>query len=173
MCGHPVVHYASFVTHFTFQITQYDCNYDNLAPDGCTQYFWGMTSDIVKTFNFDEGAHLANQNQNICIRQERNTCRICWTPVTAITDFQVSGGADTGKFEQGCCSYGEALSITNVGYDCAKIPGATKKTDSAVLANGVGGFGFCGSRLASAGDGTTTTICCKYFNFGHFRSIRK
>ena len=50
------------------QITQYDCNYDNLAPDGCTQYFWGQTNDIVKTYNFDAGAHLANQNQNICVR---------------------------------------------------------------------------------------------------------
>ena len=51
-----------------FQITQYDCNYDNLAPDGCHQYFYGETSDLVKTYNFDGGQHLASQDQNICIR---------------------------------------------------------------------------------------------------------
>ena len=52
------------------QITQYDCNYNNLAPDGCTQYYWGATSDVVRTYNFGNtpGRHLADQNQNICIR---------------------------------------------------------------------------------------------------------
>ena len=50
------------------QITQYDCNYDNLAPDGCTQYFFGSTTDLVKTYNFDGGQHLASQDQNICVR---------------------------------------------------------------------------------------------------------
>ena len=53
---------------FIFQITQYDCNYNNLAPDGCTQYFFGAVTDQVKTYNFSEGQHLANQDQNICIR---------------------------------------------------------------------------------------------------------
>ena len=52
------------------KITQYDCDYNNLAPDGCTQYFWGATSDVVRTYNFqnDPARHLADQNQNICIR---------------------------------------------------------------------------------------------------------
>ena len=72
-----------------FQITQYDCNYDNLAPDGCTQYFWGETTDLVKTYNFDGGFHLAEQDQNICIRRERNICEICWS-TTAEGDFETS-----------------------------------------------------------------------------------
>ena len=52
------------------KVTQYDCDYNNLAPDGCTQYFWGATSDVVRTYNFqnDPARHLADQNQNICIR---------------------------------------------------------------------------------------------------------
>ena len=74
---------------FHFQITQYDCNYDNLAPDGCTQYFWGETTDLVKTYNFDGGFHLAEQDQNICIRRERNICEICWS-TTAEGDFETS-----------------------------------------------------------------------------------
>ena len=41
---------------------------DNLAPDGCTQYFFGSTTDLVKTYNFDGGQHLASQDQNICVR---------------------------------------------------------------------------------------------------------
>ncbi len=51
-----------------FQITQYSCDYNNLAPEGCTQYNWGSTTGTVKTYNFDSGQHLANQNQNICTR---------------------------------------------------------------------------------------------------------
>ena len=56
------------LTEILFQITQYDCDYDNLAPDGCTKYFWGDTSAEVKTYNFDGGMHLANQDDNMCIR---------------------------------------------------------------------------------------------------------
>ena len=30
------------------QVTQYDCCHDNLAPAGCTQYFYGSNSQAVK-----------------------------------------------------------------------------------------------------------------------------
>ena len=30
------------------QVTQYDCCHDNLAPAGCTQYFYGSNSQVVK-----------------------------------------------------------------------------------------------------------------------------
>ncbi len=50
------------------QVTQYNCDYDNLAPQGCTQYFFGSDTGILKTYNFDGGLHLANQDQAICIR---------------------------------------------------------------------------------------------------------
>lgn len=55
---------------YAMQITQYDCTFPNLAPDGCTQYFFGMNTDTVQTFNFQGGMHLANQDQNICVRYE-------------------------------------------------------------------------------------------------------
>ena len=60
-----------------FQITQYDCNYDNLAPSGCTQYFFGSDTGMVQSFNYDggSGTHLADQNQNMCIRRERGVCK--------------------------------------------------------------------------------------------------
>ena len=66
-----------YIFLFKFQITQYSCDYNNLAPEGCTQYFFGdkSTSGVVKTFNFDTGTHLADQNQNICVRRERGICK--------------------------------------------------------------------------------------------------
>jgi len=72
------------------KVTQYDCNFNNLAPSGCTQYFFGATSQAVQTFNYDGGAQLAEQNQNICVRRERGNCRICWSAAIA-TDFDVNG----------------------------------------------------------------------------------
>ena len=56
-------------------MTQYSCKYSNLAPEGCTQYYFGGATDTVQTYNFDNGQHLASQNQNICVRRERGFCK--------------------------------------------------------------------------------------------------
>ncbi|XP_059086854.1 uncharacterized protein LOC131883404 [Tigriopus californicus] len=53
------------------KISQFACTFGNLAPSGCTQWFYGTNQGIVKTFNYEAGAHLANQDQSICIRQDK------------------------------------------------------------------------------------------------------
>ena len=50
------------------KIVQYSCDYTNLAPKGCLQYFYGATTGTASSFNFEGGNHLANQNQKICVR---------------------------------------------------------------------------------------------------------
>ena len=60
------------------KVTQFNCNYNNLAPSGCTQYYFGSDMGTVQSFNYVGGVHLAKQNQNICIRREQNMCRICY-----------------------------------------------------------------------------------------------
>ena len=82
-----------------FQVTQYSCDFPNLAPDGCTQWYFGSTTAQVQSYNFDGGQHLANQDQNICIRRERGNCRICWA-TAADTDFAVSGLTAGGAYVQ-------------------------------------------------------------------------
>ncbi len=76
-------------------MTQFSCSYPNLAPQGCSQYFFGSTSGTVQTFNFNSGngVHLASQDQSICFRRERATCRICYS--AALADFDISGNSDT------------------------------------------------------------------------------
>ena len=69
------IHWEKIFIMSTLQITQYDCNYENLAPSGCNQYFFGSTSGMVQSFNYDGGTHLADQNQNMCIRTERGNCK--------------------------------------------------------------------------------------------------
>ena len=57
-----------------FQVTQIACNSVGRAPDGCLQYITDTTSTgIIKTFNFDQGVHLANQFQQICFRYVNNS----------------------------------------------------------------------------------------------------
>ena len=40
----------------------------SIAPPGCLQWFFGAAQGEVKTFNFEGGAHLADQRQSICVR---------------------------------------------------------------------------------------------------------
>ncbi len=89
---------------WNIKATQFSCDFDNLAPDGCTQYFFGSLTDVVQTFNFNSGRgeHLADQDQSVCVRRERSYCRICWTPMQT-DDFAVSGirGISGVLIEQG------------------------------------------------------------------------
>ena len=50
------------------QLQTFDNDFENKAPTGCTQYYYGETSQGFKTFNYANGVHLANQNQRICFR---------------------------------------------------------------------------------------------------------
>jgi len=160
---------------WTIKVTQYSCDYSNLAPEGCTQYFFGGNAGVVKTFNFDGGVHLADQNQNICIRRERGICKVCWAP-TALDDFEVSGKVSAPtSMEAGfnkasaCCGYGMD-GMTTIGFDCLTIPGAAKNT-----ANNKGlPEQFCGRNLIDAtadpfsGKKDTkkfVTVCCKCRDF--------
>lgn len=60
-------------------MTQYSCDYVNLAPEGCTQYFFGpAATDTVQTYNFDSGQHLASQNHNICVRWGGREGTLSW-----------------------------------------------------------------------------------------------
>jgi hypothetical protein len=50
------------------------------APAGCLQYHTGTTGTI-QTMNFaDNGRHLAEQDYNICMRQEEDMCSIAYEP---------------------------------------------------------------------------------------------
>jgi len=158
---------ASTVTRkWAIKILQYNCEYENLAPKGCLQYFFGNSgAGTVKTFNFDgsPAIHLANQNQNICVRRESGNCQICWSH--AAGDFDVSSAAtaaDKGVVGKSglCCGYGTDGMKSSVGYDCVIIAGAEKATGAKLL-----GSNFCGRALASetsaAAGKDLKTVCSK------------
>ena len=57
-------------------------------PDGCLQWFEGVTGTVQ---SFNEGGqrtHLAGQQYTVCVRRQRAHCSICWAADT----FQVRNG---------------------------------------------------------------------------------
>jgi hypothetical protein len=137
-------------------VTQIECTSPTLPPVGCTQYYWGSGSYTVKNFNYqsnaavasNQGIHLANQHQRICMRRERGKCFGCFA--TNAAGFQVSGSSGTALnlvYPGQCCGYlnipagghlntaDEFLKKTGLngeddnniqqsGFDCIIIPGA-------------------------------------------------
>ena len=155
----------------------------NRAPPGCLQWFFGAAQGEVKTFNFEGGAHLADQRHSICVRwahfvpipecsspafalclhfaslrrREANTCSICWFPADPAADFAVSGPGMMGITNDAlCCGYGPT-GLDERGYDCLLVPMASNAQMGMVKANR-----FCGASkgLATIGSqlgvGTTT-----------------
>lgn len=79
---------------WNIRIIQYHCNHGNLAPKGCTEYYFDTKgTGTVSSYNWNNGNgnHLANQNQLICIRRESGFCRICYITEDA-RDISISGG---------------------------------------------------------------------------------
>ena len=59
---------------WSIKATQISCYSDLLAPNGCTQYYYGSgATNYVRTFNFDgsPSRHLADQKQTICVRWKK------------------------------------------------------------------------------------------------------
>ncbi len=85
-----VFHFNDFFANG--QVTQLSCMSPLLAPEGCVNYFFGSQQGTVRSYNYQNraGLHLADQEQTICVRRERGSCRICWTDVNDL-DFGVSG----------------------------------------------------------------------------------
>ena len=79
---------ASVQRSWAIKITQYSCDYINKAPEGCLQWFFGSTTGTIQSFNWANKQHLADQNQNICIRRESGQCQICYTQ-SSDDDFKV------------------------------------------------------------------------------------
>ena len=52
-------------------VTQYSSDFNNKAPKGCLQYFFGANEGIIKDLNWNSGKSM-ERNKRICIRREAN-----------------------------------------------------------------------------------------------------
>ena len=139
------------------KVTQYSCDSPILAPQGCTQYFYGNEGvGMVQSYNFDGGLHLADQRHTFCVRQERGNCRICWA-ATNNQDVAVSGRdrpAIGRRGAENCCRY-SLDGVAGFGFDCIHIPGAESVNGAAMLDR------VCGRSegLVSKTNIAPTTLC--------------
>ncbi|XP_059085900.1 uncharacterized protein LOC131882682 isoform X2 [Tigriopus californicus] len=112
---------------WAIKISQFSCDYNNLAPPGCTQYFFNSDSGVVRSYNYDnaQSRHLADQQQVVCVRREQARCRICWSAPEK-TGVSVNGLInDRGIVSPDiCCAYNMNDAMEVKGYDCISIPGA-------------------------------------------------
>ncbi len=161
---------AAAMREWSIKSVQIPCDSETLAPKGCLQYFYGNggEGDVV-SFNFNGKLHLANQNQNACVRREKNMCKICWSHAAA--DFQVSKTPTPMQGQVGqkgaCCGFGTDGAKKST-YDCVIIPGAIKNTADGKFITGADGGAseFCGEALGTLKeDGPAKTICSKVTPF--------
>jgi len=159
---------ASATYAWSIKVNQYSCDYENLAPSGCTQYHFGSGgTNYVQTFNFQSGSgkHLADQKQVICVRRETGNCQVCWS-ADAAADVEVSGIQSTPKgaiLGTKCCNYGadgKQIVASKGGYDCILIPGAS-------LAGAIKPNKICGNNMGiiTATGTTSATLCSKALPF--------
>merc|ERR1711971_1048087 len=131
------------------KVTQLECGNPMTPPDGCLQYHTGSAGQLT-TFNFAGNAlHLADQNYNICIRQEMGMTCTVYTVCAAIAgqglpyslsnlDAAVPPAAATAK----------GLSDFLCTEDYIEISGSSEICGASVLTNK-----YCGDVLT-----TETTV---------------
>uniref|UniRef100_A0A1E1WFY2 CUB domain-containing protein n=2 Tax=Pectinophora gossypiella TaxID=13191 RepID=A0A1E1WFY2_PECGO len=143
---------TTFSRRWNIKLTQLGCDCPGIAPNGCLQYYTGLTGTI-RSFNYGTAANtalsaslvtgthqIANLNYGICIRMEAGYCAIQYSQTANdIYSFTVTGdveGADNTVL-------GTAVGAANDGNcvtDFVVIPNPT------VAATGlaVGTDRFCG-----------------------------
>eukprot|EP00095_Tigriopus_kingsejongensis_P006845 maker-scaffold82_size396747-snap-gene-2.39 protein:Tk06845 transcript:maker-scaffold82_size396747-snap-gene-2.39-mRNA-1 annotation:"hypothetical protein TcasGA2_TC015389" len=132
---------------WTIQASQYECDYDNLAPTGCLQYMFGRDEGTIQSFNFDLDQHLADQRQKVCIRREINQCELCYFFESKKTDMRLS----TADFKDQCCGYGDDGTDNGEGADCLVIPSLFYFDDNGEKVN-LEESEFCGADSSTFSD---------------------
>lgn len=72
------------------KVTMLECGNRARAPDGCTQYFTGV-SGTVQSYNFADEVMLQDLDYANCIRRERGYCQFRVSETQGVPDaFQLS-----------------------------------------------------------------------------------
>ena len=135
---------SSIEREWEIKVSQIPCGASYKAPDGCLQYFTGV-SGTMKTFNYDgaEKQHLGLQSYSACVRQEAGMCCIEYRPCPEDVDsFSLwTDGADIEQPEN------SAFQETECTLDYIIIEGGSY---ACVNPNPLTVNRFCGTRLSTA-----------------------
>ena len=88
-------------------VTQYTSDFNNKAPKGCLQYFFGADKGFIKSLNWNSGKSM-ERNKRICIRREANKSKM---------EYHQAGRTEIGEGNKGtnfltCTFFLEALAYT-------------------------------------------------------------
>ncbi|XP_015586174.1 uncharacterized protein LOC107263461 isoform X2 [Cephus cinctus] len=140
----------AFDRRWNIRIQQIECDSPCRAPNGCLQYYKGV-SDTVTSFNYGTTVNtrapligtrqMANLNYGVCVRMALGYCSIQWSQSDTLS-FTVSG--DTGS-----------LDTTVIGTDLAAVTGTDCTKDFVIIPNpSINGTAenvdrFCGNGLVT------------------------
>jgi len=162
---------VSFTRSWSFTVQQIECGYD-YGKHKCMQYMTG-TSGTFSSWNFDttltavapaaSNHHLNSQDYDVCFRQERGYCRVCFSPVittAASSSFGVSASATGPALQAGA---GDAVCTGLTVYaDHIEVENMVAPTITTSLTSGL--TKICGAIFSSATAATATASACTYKN---------
>lgn len=111
-------------------ISQIPCDVVWKAPAGCTQWYTGVSGNVV-SYNYQGGMHLANHNYRACIRKERDRCSIGY--YSPPEEFKLSQSASSNLGGSQC--FLDFVSIPRIGVGTA----STNKRNTDRLCGGTFG----------------------------------
>jgi len=145
------------------KVLQYECDSPALAPEGCLQYFTGISGNVssfnwgtMDNVNLDTASsHLANLDYNICVRRESGYCAIEWG-VSPPADTQLGYFSLSGDLPAAApIPVADAKNgDTDCTADYVTIPGGIGGTDPTSLPKDR----FCGQALAYCPDTACTAL---------------
>lgn len=160
---------VTYTRSWSFSVQQIECSTD-FGKHSCMQYLTG-TSGTFSSWNFDTtlttiapaatNHHLNSQIYDVCFRQERGYCKICFSPVittAASSSFGVSASIDKDALQAGA---GDAA-CTGVTYfaDYVQVENMVAPTITTSMTSGL--TKFCGAIFSSASKATATASGCTF-----------
>ena len=152
---------SSATSAWRIKILQYECDSPMLAPDGCLQYYTGISGNVSSfnyktTENTNDGTYpnqISSLNYNICLRRESGYCAVEWS--TAGPDYNVKGAFSvSGDFSSAPDPVTDTEAVTrdaNCLNDYVVIPqGSGSSTGSLPVDR------YCGQALGGCSDDQCT-----------------
>merc|ERR1712018_1062097 len=138
------------------KVSQIECGSRSMPTDGCLQWHTG-TSEQFKTFNFDESTsteyiHLASQDYNVCIRQEKGHCCMNYQKCSDTSSWSLDAQAAT-------VAAATAQTGTMCTGDYLEIVGATSVCGDRELSGRICGLVFSANSPGTAAGDLDTSIC--------------
>jgi len=145
------------------KVSQIECGSRSMPQDGCLQWHTGISGEF-KTFNFDESSsteysHLASQDYNVCIRQEKGHCCVTYAKCGDTYSWTLDGQTTFDTDAATTLAAAAAQTGTMCTSDYLEIVGATSACGSNELSGRVCGLVFSTNSAGTATGDLDTTIC--------------